>query len=150
MNISIISPGKFKKKPPLEELFNYYKKRINLKIDLKEIKTFNFEEKKKLLFEKNQITKYLKPTDYVVVLDKDGKMLSSKDFSVFLKKKMLERTKRICFLIGSELGLDLSLKKSCHIISLGRKTWPHLMVRIMLIEQIYRSLEIIKNSSYHK
>ena len=150
MNISIISPGKFKKKPPLEELFNYYKKRINLKIDLKEIKTFDFEEKKKLLFEKNQITKHLKPTDYVVVLDKDGKMLSSKDFSVFLKKKMLERTKRICFLIGSELGLDLSLKKSCHIISLGRKTWPHLMVRIMLIEQIYRSLEIIKNSSYHK
>ena len=150
MNISIISPGKFKKKPPLEELFNYYKKRINLKIDLKEIKTFNFEEKKKLLFEKNQITKHLKPTDYVVVLDKDGKMLSSKDFAVFLKKKMLERTKRICFLIGSELGLDLSLKKSCHIISLGRKTWPHLMVRIMLIEQIYRSLEIIKNSSYHK
>ena len=150
MNISIISPGKFKKKPPLEELFNYYKKRINLKIDLKEIKTFNFEEKKKLLFEKNQISKHLKPTDYVVVLDKDGKMLSSKDFSVFIKKKMLERTKRICFLIGSELGLDLSLKKSCHIISLGRKTWPHLMVRIMLIEQIYRSLEIIKNSSYHK
>ena len=150
MNISIISPGKFKKKPPLQEIFNYYKKRINLKIDLKEIKTFNFEEKKKLLFEKNQITKHLKPTDYVVVLDKDGKMLSSKDFSVFIKKKMLERTKRICFLIGSELGLDLSLKKSCHIISLGRKTWPHLMVRIMLIEQIYRSLEIIKNSSYHK
>ena len=150
MNISIISPGKFKKKPPLEEIFNYYKKRINLNVDLKEIKTFNFEEKKKLSFEKNQITKHLKPTDYVVVLDKDGKMLSSKDFSVFLKKKMLERTKRICFLIGSELGLDLSLKKSCHIISLGRKTWPHLMVRIMLIEQIYRSLEIIKNSSYHK
>ena len=83
MNISIISPGKFKKNPPLEDLFNYYKKRINLKIDLKEIKTFNFEEKKKLLFEKNQITKHLKPTDYVVVLDKDGKMLSSEDFSVF-------------------------------------------------------------------
>ena len=102
------------------------------------------------MFEKNEITKHLKPTDYIVVLDKDGKMLSSKDFSVFLKKKMIERTKRICFLIGSELGLDLSLKKSYHIISLGKKTWPHLMVRIMLIEQIYRSLEIIKNSSYHK
>ena len=87
MNISIISPGKFKKKPPFEEIFNYYKKRINLKIELKEIKTFNFEERKKLLFEKNEISKYLKPTDYIVVLDKDGKMLSSKDFSVFLKKK---------------------------------------------------------------
>ena len=150
MNISIISPGKFKKKPPFEEIFNYYKKRINLKIELKEIKTFNFEERKKLLLEKNEISKYLKPTDYIVVLDKDGKMLSSKDFSVFLKKKMTERTKRICFLIGSDLGLDLSLKKYYQIISLGRKTWPHQLVRIMLIEQIYRSLEIIKNSPYHK
>ena len=49
MNISIISPGKFKKKPPFEEIFNYYIKRINLKIDLKEIKTFNVEEKKKVV-----------------------------------------------------------------------------------------------------
>ena len=150
MNISIISPGKFKKQPPFEEIFNYYKKRINLNIDLKEIKTFKFEEKKKLLFEKTEITKHLKPTDDIVVLDKDGKMLSSKDFSFFLKKKMKERTKRICFLIGSDLGLDLSLKKPYETISLGRKTWPHLMVRIMLVEQIYRSLEIIKNSPYHK
>lgn len=149
MNISIISPGKFKKQPPFEEIFNYYKKRINLNIDLKEIKTFKFKEKK-LLLEKTEITKYLKPTDDIVVLDKDGKMLTSKDFSVFLKKKMIERTKRICFLIGSDLGLDLSLKKSFHTISLGRKTWPHLMVRIMLVEQIYRSFEIIKNSPYHK
>ena len=149
MNISIISPGKFKKQPPFEEIFNYYKKRIDLNIDLKEIKTFKFKEKK-LLLEKAEISKYLKPTDDIVVLDKDGKMLSSKDFSVFLKKKMIERTKRICFLIGSELGLDVSLKKSHQIISFGKKTWPHQLIRIMLIEQIYRSLEIIKNSSYHK
>ena len=150
MNISIISPGKFKRTPPFEEIFNYYKNRINLNIDLKQIKTFNFEEKKKLLFEKSEISKHLKPTDDIVVLDKDGKMLSSIDFSVFLKKKMVERTKRICFLIGSELGLDLSLKKSYKTISFGKKTWPHQLVRIMLIEQIYRSIEIINNSSYHK
>ena len=150
MNISIISLGKFKKKPPFEQIFDYYKKRINLNIDLKEIKPFNFEEKKKLFLEKTEILKHLKPTDDIVVLDKDGKMLSSKDFSVFLKKKMIERTKRVCFLIGSDLGLDISLKKSFNTISLGRKTWPHLMVRIMLVEQIYRSFEIIKNSPYHK
>ena len=63
MNISIISPGKFKKNPPFQEIFNYYKKRINLNVDLTEIKTFNFEEKKKLFFEKTEIIKYLKPTD---------------------------------------------------------------------------------------
>ena len=85
MNISIISPGKFKKQPPFEEIFNYYKKRIDLNIDLKEIKTFKYKEKK-LLLEKAEISKYLKPTDDIVVLDKDGKMLSSKDFSVFQKK----------------------------------------------------------------
>ena len=49
MNISIISPGKFKKNPPFEEIFNFYKKRINLDIDLKEIKTFSFEKKKKII-----------------------------------------------------------------------------------------------------
>ena len=59
MNISIISPGKFKKKPPLEEIFNYYKKRINLKIDLKEIKTFNFEEKKSCCLKKIKLQNIL-------------------------------------------------------------------------------------------
>ena len=52
MNISIISLGKFKKKPPFEEIFNYYKKRINLNLDLQEIKTFNFEEKKSYFLKK--------------------------------------------------------------------------------------------------
>ena len=52
MNISIISLGKFKQNPPFEEIFNYYKKRISLNIDLKEIKTFNFEKKKKVIIRK--------------------------------------------------------------------------------------------------
>ena len=85
------------------------------------------KKKKSYCLKKNEISKHLKPTDYIVVLDKDGKMLSSKDFSVFLKKKMIERTKRICFLIGSELGLDLSLKKSIKLFhweeKLGHTNW---------------------------
>ena len=63
---------------------------------------------------------------------------------------MLNADRRICFLIGSELGLHDSLKDSNLSISFGKQTWPHLLVRIMLIEQIYRSLEIIKGSPYHK
>ena len=46
--------------------------------------------------------------------------------------------------------MDDSLKKGENIFSFGRQTWPHLMVRVMLIEQIYRSLEILKGTSYHK
>ena len=63
---------------------------------------------------------------------------------------MLSSNRRICFLIGSELGLDNFFKDSFISMSLGNHTWPHMLVRIMLVEQIYRSLEIIKGSPYHK
>ena len=150
MKIKIISLGKFKKNPPLNEIFEYYKKRISLELDLVELKTYDIEKSKKLKFEKNEIQKYLKPTDCIVVLDNNGKITTSEDFASFLKKKMLNADRRICFLIGSEIGLDDSLKDSNLSISFGKQTWPHLLVRILLIEQIYRSLEIIKGSPYHK
>ena len=76
--------------------------------------------------------------------------ISSEEFSKFLDLKMKNRIKRVCFIIGSEIGMDDSLKKGENIFSFGKQTWPHLMVRIMLIEQIYRSLEILKGTSYHK
>ena len=150
MKINIISLGKFKKNPPFNEIFEYYKKRISLDIQLVELKTYDIEKRKKLQFEKNEIQKYLQPTDCVVVLDNNGKMTTSEGFASFFKKKMLKANRRICFLIGSELGLDDSLKGSNLSMSFGKQTWPHLLVRIMLIEQIYRSLEIIKGSPYHK
>ena len=65
-------------------------------------------------------------------------------------QKMLDGTTRICFLIGSEIGLDKYFTESYESISFGKQTWPHLLVRVMLIEQIYRTFEIIKGSSYHK
>ncbi len=150
MKIDIISLGKFKNTPPLKEVFDYYKKRIDLKVNLFELKTYNFEKKKKLTFEKNEVKKYLKQNDCLIVLDKSGKMLSSEKFANFLNKKMINQTRRICFLIGSEIGLDEFFKKSGNVFSFGNQTWPHLIIRIMLIEQIYRSLEILKGSPYHK
>ena len=96
MKISIISLGKFKKNPPLKNVFDYYKKRISLNIDLIELKTYDYENKKKLHHEKKEIYKHLKDSDCVVVLDKNGKMLSSEKFAAFFKKKMLSQTKRIC------------------------------------------------------
>ncbi|MBD22970.1 MAG: hypothetical protein CL572_04845 [Alphaproteobacteria bacterium] len=150
MDIQIISLGKFKSSVPFKDVFNFYKKRINLNLNLVEIKTFNFENKKKLDFEKNEINKYLKKEDCVVTLDRKGKNLSSKEFSDFIDLKMKNRVKRICFLVGSEIGIDDSFKKGENVFSFGKQTWPHLMLRIMLIEQIYRALEILKGTSYHK
>ena len=92
----------------------------------------------------------MKQNDCLIVLDKSGKMLSSEEFANFLNEKMINQTRRICFLIGSEIGLDDFFKKSGNVFSFGNQTWPHLIIRIMLIEQIYRSLEILKCSPYHK
>ena len=150
MDIQIISLGKFKSTIPYKDIFNFYKNRISLNLNLIELKTYNFEKKKKLNFEKNEIKKHLKNEDCVVTLDLDGKNISTEEFTEFLELKMKNRFKRICFLIGSEIGIDDYFKKGENVFSFGKQTWPHLMIRIMLIEQIYRALEIIKGTSYHK
>ena len=150
MEIQILSLGKFKSSIPFKDIFNFYKNRISFELNLVELKTFDTEKSRKLKLEKNEITKHLKKEDCVVILDKAGKHISSEEFSKFLDLKMKNRIKRVCFIIGSEIGMDDSLKKGENIFSFGKQTWPHLMVRIMLIEQIYRSLEILKGTSYHK
>ena len=149
MQIDIISPGKFKENPPYSQIFNYYKKRIKMKINLVETKIYNFEKKKKMFYEKKSISKYLFNSDLSVVLDRGGKNLSSEEFSTFLNDSKREGEKKISFIIGSEQGLDESFKKF-DTISLGNQTWPHLLIRVMLIEQIYRAFEISKGTSYHK
>ena len=150
MDIQIISLGKFKSSLPFKDIFNFYKNRITFNLNLIELKTYDFEKEKKLNFEKNEINKHLKNDDCIVTLDKDGKNISSPEFSNFLELNMRNRIKRISFLIGSEIGIDDSFKKKENVFSFGKQTWPHLMIRIMLIEQIYRSLEILKGTSYHK
>ncbi|MBS91732.1 MAG: hypothetical protein CMM95_01580 [Rickettsiales bacterium] len=150
MQIDIISPGKFKKNPPYSEIFYYYKKRIKIKVNLIELKLYNFDIKKKILFEKQDIKKHLKDNNCIVTLDKSGKKISSREFAIFMNQKLSYGEKKISFIIGSESGLDDSFKKKKNVLSFGNQTWPHLMVRIMLMEQIYRALEIIKGTLYHK
>ena len=150
MEIKIISLGKFKSSNALKEIFLDYKKRINIELKLVEARTYNFEKKKKLLYEKNEIVKHLSKDDCIVTLDKSGKDLSSQKFFEFLSAKMNIGVKRICFLIGSEEGIDDCFKNNQYVFSFGNKTWPHLLIRVMLIEQIYRSFQIMKGTSYHK
>ena len=83
-------------------------------------------------------------------MDKSGKNFSSLEFADVLNNKINSGCKKLNFIIGSDEGLDSFFKDSFLTISFGNQTWPHLLVRVMLIEQIYRGLEIIKNSRYHK
>ncbi len=150
MIINILSLGKFKENQKYKSIFEYYRKRIKFKTFLVELKTHNTNKKKEL--EKKEILKFLKNHDHenVFVLDKSGKNLSSLSFADFLNNKINSGCRKLSFIIGSEEGLDNFFKDSFLTISFGNQTWPHLLVRVMLIEQIYRGLEIIKNSRYHK
>ena len=150
MIIYILSLGKFKVNQNYKKVFEYYRKRIKFKTVLIELKTFKNNKKKAL--EKLEILKYLKKQDHnnVVVLDAGGENFSSLKFADVLKNKINSGGKRLNFIIGSEEGLDNFFKDSFLTLSFGNQTWPHLLVRVMLIEQIYRGLEIIKNSRYHK
>ena len=150
MIINILSLGKFKVNQKFKNIFEYYQKRIKFKTVLIELKTYKNNRKKEL--EKLEILKLIKNQDHnnVFVLDKSGKNFSSLEFADVLKNKINSGCKKLNFIIGSEEGLDRFFKDSFLTISFGNQTWPHLLVRVMLIEQIYRGLEIIKNSQYHK
>ena len=105
---------------------------------------------KKLEKEKNEIKKYIYQNEYTIAMDSQGEKLDSCSFSKLLFQNFSEGFRVVNFIIGSEEGLDKEIKKSFKSISFGNFTWPHLLVRVMLIEQIYRALEIKKNSNYHK
>ena len=100
--------------------------------------------------EKLEINKFISSKDNVFVLDKDGLNFSSKDFAGCIKDEMIQSTKKIVFLIGSDEGIHEDLKNAYKTLSFGKQTWPHLLIRVMLIEQIYRAFQIIEGTSYHK
>jgi 23S rRNA (pseudouridine1915-N3)-methyltransferase len=92
----------------------------------------------------------LRADDWLVCLDETGKSLSSRKLSEFIQDRGNESVKRIIFLIGGAFGLDQSLiRKSKFTWSLSELTFPHQLVRLILVEQIYRACTIGRNEKYH-
>lgn len=87
---------------------------------------------------------------FLVVLDQDGKTLSSEDFSAILSG-WLESGRPLCFVIGGAEGLDAPVVARADAkLSFGSLTWPHMLVRIMLVEQLYRARAIAAGHPYHR
>lgn len=92
----------------------------------------------------------LQATDWVVLLDENGKQHSSVGFSEFLAQKMLGGTKRLVFVIGGPYGFsDAAYRRAHDKISLSRMTFSHQMVRMIFTEQLYRAMTIMKGEPYH-
>jgi 23S rRNA (pseudouridine1915-N3)-methyltransferase len=86
-----------------------------------------------------------------VVLDERGKQFSSTEFARWFEGEQVHGTRQIVFIIGGPGGVARTLSEQAHLrLSLGRMTWPHEMARVLLAEQIYRALSILRNIPYHK
>lgn len=95
------------------------------------------------------IKKQLQSSDFKVVLDENGKELSSPEFAEFLAGK-IDAGKNITFIIGGVYGLDPTLMAEMDFrLSFSRLTFTHQMIRLILFEQIYRAFTIIKGKKYH-
>ncbi|MDD1752922.1 MAG: 23S rRNA (pseudouridine(1915)-N(3))-methyltransferase RlmH [Methanotrichaceae archaeon] len=87
----------------------------------------------------------------IVALDRQGKVMDSLEFARWLESQMLKDQKEINWIIGGHLGLDSSIIRKANLsLSFSNLTFPHQMMRLILLEQIYRCFRIIHNEPYHK
>lgn len=94
--------------------------------------------------------KNIQESDFVVLLDENGKGLSSKDLSVFLQTRMNSGVRQLVFIIGGPFGFSPDFKKKASFqLSLSPMTLTHQMVRLFFTEQLYRAHTIIKGEKYH-
>lgn len=100
--------------------------------------------------ESEMLLKALAPTDYLILLDERGKMLSSEKFAAVIQERANAATKNIIFSIGGAFGVDESIHQRANFIwSLSPLVFPHQLVRLILSEQIYRACTILRNEKYH-
>lgn len=100
--------------------------------------------------EGEMILNFLKPEDFLIVLDERGKMLSSEKLAEFIQQRANESVKNLVFLIGGAYGISEEVMKRAHFKwSLSSLVFPHQLVRLILAEQVYRAATILRNEKYH-
>lgn len=133
---------------------NEYTKRINgfTKLEIIEVKEVNTNNiNNNILEEGNNILKKINKDDYVITLEIEGKSIDSVELSKQLENLRTYGNSSIVFVIGGSNGLSEDVKKrSNYKLSFSKFTFPHQLMRLILVEQIYRSLTIENNKEYHK
>lgn len=159
MNIAIVSVGKLKEKY-LKMGIEEYSKRLGsyAKIDLIEVADEKAPEnlsdadmeivKKK---EGERILAKIGADTYVIALAIEGKMKSSEQLAADIQSLMTYGRSKVAFVIGGSLGLHEDvMKRSDEKLSFSKMTLPHQLMKLVLVEQIYRAFRIMKNEPYHK
>ncbi|MGA4514220.1 23S rRNA (pseudouridine1915-N3)-methyltransferase [Staphylococcus caledonicus] len=159
MKITILAVGKLKEKY-WKQAMSEYEKRLGpySKIEIievpdekapenmsgKEIEQVKEKEGQRLLAK-------IKPQATVITLEIQGNMLSSEGLAKELQQRMTQGQSDFVFIIGGSNGLhDDVLKRSNYALSFSKMTFPHQMMRVVLIEQVYRAFKIMRGEAYHK
>ncbi|MGB2128562.1 MAG: 23S rRNA (pseudouridine(1915)-N(3))-methyltransferase RlmH [Flavicella sp.] len=129
-------------------LKHYIKFELEIIPDIKNVKNLSQSQQKEK--EGTLILSKLAPTDQLVILDEKGRDFRSVEFSNFLQKKMNSGIKQLVFVIGGPYGFSEAVyKKAQGKVSFSKMTFSHQMIRLFVVEQIYRAFTILKNEPYH-
>lgn len=159
MKIKLICVGKVKEKFYVDAI-KEYSKRLGAYTSLEIIEVpdektpdkaseaINLQIKEK---EGNAILSKVKQNDFVMLLDVKGKMYSSEELSELIENYMIDGKSEFVFIIGGSLGVSQQVKQRANtLISFSKMTFPHQLMRVIFLEQLYRSFKIMKNEPYHK
>ena len=159
MKITILTVGKIKEKY-LKDAIAEYAKRLSryCKLEIVEVADEKTIENASQVLETQirdkgaeRLMKYIREDAYVITLEIKGKQLTSEELSEKINQLGIQGKSHIIFVIGGSIGLgDEILKRSDYALSFSKMTFPHQLMRVILLEQIYRSYRIINGEPYHK
>ena len=155
MKIQLIAIGKTNQhfvKQGSDEFCNrlehYYPFELEIIPEIKNTKNISVEQQKEK--EGEVILRSFQPGDYVVLLDECGKEFTSVKFAEFIEKKTHASAKRLVFVIGGAYGFSPAVFEAAHEkIALSKMTFPHQLVRLIFLEQLYRAMTILHHEPYH-
>ena len=159
MKITLITVGKIKEKY-LKDAIAEYSKRLSryCKLEIIEVADEKTPDQASETVEENirskegeRILKHIRDDMYVITLEIGGKMLSSEELAQKIETLGIQGESSIAFVIGGSIGLGKDvLKRSDFALSFSKMTFPHQLMRVILLEQVYRSYRIINGAPYHK
>ncbi|NJM30549.1 MAG: 23S rRNA (pseudouridine(1915)-N(3))-methyltransferase RlmH [Rhizobiales bacterium] len=159
MRISVAAVGRLKTGAEKSLAADYFERTQGLcrkagitKIAITELQESRAAEAKlRLADEGAALAAAVPPQAFRIVLDERGKAMTSEAFTDLIRKRQQEATADLAFLIGGPDGHSPQIRDSSNLLmAFGPATWPHRLVRIMLLEQIYRAVTIMVNHPYHR
>ncbi|MFI5170800.1 MAG: 23S rRNA (pseudouridine(1915)-N(3))-methyltransferase RlmH [Chitinophagales bacterium] len=152
MNITFLSTGKTSDKAIAENCRKYVS-RLNNYCSFNWIETQDVKSLPPVVMKTKEgalLKKYLNKGDHIILLDEKGKEFTSPAFAKFLLQKQVENKKHVIFILGGAHGFSEEIQALANEkMSLSKMTFPHQLVRVIFLEQLYRAFTIIKNEPYH-